>query len=336
MRAMVLRTPKPIAGLPLEVAELPTPVPGPGEILVRVEVCGVCRTDLHVAEGDLPPRHTMMIPGHQVVGRVAGVGLGSRRFQVDERVGVPWLYAACGTCRFCTSDRENLCEVPRFTGYDVPGGYAEYLVAREDFVYAIPAELSSDHAAPLLCAGIIGYRALRRSGIAPGGRLGLYGFGASAHIAIQIARHWGCRVYVATRGAGHRDLARSLGARWVGGADEPPPDKLDAAVLFAPVGDLVPVAMAALDKGGTLAVAGIHLTDIPRLNYQEALFQERTLTSVTANTRRDGDNLFRLAREIPITPQTETFPLDRANQALTRLKQDGIQGTGILQVGSPA
>jgi propanol-preferring alcohol dehydrogenase len=277
----------------------------------------------------------MIIPGHQAVGRVAGVGLGSRRFQVNERVGVPWLYAACGTCRFCTTDRENLCEVPRFTGYDVPGGYAEYLVAREDFVYAIPVELSSHHAAPLLCAGIIGYRALRRSGIAPGGNLGLYGFGASAHIAIQIARHWGCRVYVATRGAGHRDLARSLGAHWVGGADDPPPDKLNAAVLFAPVGDLVPAAMAALDKGGTLAVAGIHLTDIPRLNYQATLFQERTLTSVTANTRRDGADLFRLAREIPITPQTETFPLDRANQALTRLKLDGIQGTGILQVGSP-
>ncbi len=335
MRAMVLRTPGPIAASPLELAELPTPEPGSGEILVRVEVCGVCRTDLHVTEGDLPPRRPAIVPGHQVVGRVAGLGPGASRFHINDRVGVPWLFAACGACRFCATDRENLCEAPQFTGYDVPGGYAQYVVAREDFVYAIPPELSPRDAAPLLCAGIIGYRALRRSGVPPGGALGLYGFGASAHIAIQIARHWGCRVFVSTRSARHRDLARSLGAAWAGGSEERPPAKLDAAVLFAPVGDLVPVAMAALDKGGTLAVAGIHLTDIPKLNYQEALFQERTLTSVTANTRRDGEELFRLAREIPIKPQTEAFPLERANEALARLKYDAIQGTGVLEIGSP-
>lgn len=332
MHAMVFRAPKPVEALPLELEDLPVPVPGAGEILVRVEVCGICRTDLHVVEGDLPPRNTPGIPGHQVVGRVVTLGRGSRRFQLGDRVGVAWLYASCGVCRFCATDRENLCEAPRFTGYDVPGGYGEYVVAREDFVYAIPAELASRQAAPLLCAGIIGYRALRRSGIGPGGKLGLYGFGASAHIAIQIARHWGCRVYVATRGDRHAALARSLGATWVGRAEEAPPDKLDAAVLFAPVGNLVPAAMAALDKGGTLAVAGIHLTDIPPLNYRQSLFDERTLTSVTANTRRDGDELFHLAREIPIRPQTEPFPLQRANEALARLKHDGIQGTGVLEL----
>jgi propanol-preferring alcohol dehydrogenase len=310
------------------------PAPGSGEILVRVETCGVCRTDLHVTEGDLPPRRASTIPGHQIVGRVVDVGSEASRFQINDRVGVPWLYAACGACRFCATDRENLCEAPQFTGYDVPGGYAEYVVAREDFVYAIPDALSSRDAAPLLCAGIIGYRALRRSGVRPGDALGLYGFGASAHIAIQIARHWGCRVFVATRGARHRDLALALGAAWVGRADEPPPEKLAAAVLFAPAGELVPPAMSALDKGGTLAVAGIHLTDIPTLDYQEALFQERSLTSVTANTRHDGDELLRLAREIPIKPQTELFPLGRANEVLRRLKHDGVQGTGVLEIGT--
>lgn len=332
MRAMLLRTPKSIDDHPLEPVDLPTPDPGPGEILVRVEVCGVCRTDLHIVEGDLPPRRPTMVPGHQIVGRVAARGTGAARFQINDRVGVAWLHAACGACRFCLTDRENLCAAPRFTGYDIAGGYAEYLTAREAFVYPIPPAVSSRQAAPLLCAGIIGYRALRRSGIRPAGTLGLYGFGASAHIAIQIARHWGCRVYVATRGAGHRDLARSLGAHWIGDAADPPPDKLDAAVLFAPVGDLVPVALAALDKGGTLAIAGIHLTDIPGLNYQRTLFEERALTSVTANTRRDGEELFRLASEIPIKPQTERFPLDKANEALARLKHDGIQGTGVLDV----
>lgn len=334
MRAMVLSTPGPIDSRPLELTEVPIPAPRSGEILVRVETCGVCRTDLHVIEGDLPPRRATTIPGHQIVGRVVDIGSKASRFRLNDRVGVSWLYAACGACRFCATDRENLCEAPQFTGYDVPGGYAEYVAAREDFVYAIPDAVASRDAAPLLCAGIIGYRALRRSRVRPGETLGLYGFGASAHIAIQIARHWGCRVFVATRGARHRDLARALGAAWVGRADDTPPEKLAAAVLFAPAGELVPAAMSALDKGGTLAIAGIHLTDIPTLHYQQALFQERTLTSVTANTRRDGDDLFRLAREIPINPQTEPFPLERANEVLSRLKHDGIQGTGVLEIGA--
>jgi propanol-preferring alcohol dehydrogenase len=334
MKAMIVKGRAPVESRPLEPAELPVPEPQAGEVLIRVEVCGICRTDLHVVEGDLPVHRSPVTPGHQVVGEIVRLGPGTGRFRIGDRVGVAWLYASCGTCPYCRRGDENLCERPRFTGYDVDGGYGEYLAAREAFIYPIPGRVASRLAAPLLCAGIIGYRALRRSEIQRGGRLGLYGFGASAHVVIQIARHWGCEVYVATRGEKHRRLARELGASWVGGATDRPPEKLNGAILFAPVGELVPVALEALDKGGTLALAGIYMTDIPTLNYERHLFHERTLRSVTANTREDGKALLRLAEEIPITTRTELFPLAQANEALFKLKRDGIEGAGVLQVRS--
>jgi propanol-preferring alcohol dehydrogenase len=329
---MVLEAPAPIASAPLYLTELPTPEPGPGEVQVEVEVCGVCRTDLHVVEGDLPVRRPRIIPGHEVVGRVTRLGPGARRFAPGQRVGVAWLHSSCGRCEYCQHGAENLCLAPRFTGWTEPGGYADALCAPEEFVYALPDGLSSRVAAPMLCAGIIGYRALMRSGIRPGEALGLYGFGASAHIVLQIARHWGCSVYVATRGDRHQALAREMGAVWVGGADAMPPAKLKGAILFAPAGELVPVALAALDRGGTLAVAGIHVSDIPPLNYQAHLFQERSLRSVTANTRADGEALLRLAAEIPLHAMTEEFPLERANDALFRLRHDQISGAAVLRL----
>ena len=332
MRAMVLSSPAPIATAPLRMTELPTPEPGPGEVQVDVEVCGVCRTDLHVVEGDLPVRRPQIIPGHEIVGRVGRLGPGAHRFALGQRVGVAWLHASCGHCAYCQRGAENLCLSPRFTGWTEPGGYADALCAPEDFVYALPDGLSDRVAAPMLCAGIIGYRALMRSAIRPGEALGLYGFGASAHIVLQIARHWGCKVYVATRGDRHQALAREMGAAWVGGAEAVPPVKLRGAILFAPAGELVPVALAALDRGGTLAVAGIHVSDIPPLNYQAHLFQERSLRSVTANTRADGEALLRLAAEIPLQARTEEFPLERANDALYRLRHDQISGAAVLRV----
>jgi propanol-preferring alcohol dehydrogenase len=333
MRAMALTAQAPATTHPLALQDLPEPVPGPGEVLVAVEVCGVCRTDLHVVEGDLPLRCSPTIPGHEVVGRIIGHGPGAGRLPEGTRVGVAWLYAACGTCRYCVAGAENLCSAPRFTGWTEPGGYAERLCAREDFVYPLPDTLAARDAAPLLCAGIIGYRALVRSRIRPGEPLGLYGFGASAHIAIQIARYWGCPVYVATRGPRHQALARDMGATWVGDSFERPPIPLAAAILFAPAGELVPAALAALDRGGTLAVAGIHLSDIPVLDYQRHLFQERTLCSVTANTRGDGAALLRLAAEIPLVTHTEEFPLVRANDALARLRDDEVAGAAVLRIG---
>lgn len=329
---MVLRSPAPIARLPLRLTELPAPEPRAGEVQVEVEVCGVCRTDLHVVEGDLPVRRAEIIPGHEVVGRVTRRGPGAHRFALGQRVGVAWLHSACGHCIYCRRGAENLCLDPRFTGWTDPGGYADMVCAPEDFVYALPDGLSARVAAPMLCAGIIGYRALLRSGIQRGEALGLYGFGASAHIVLQIARHWGCSVYVATRGDRHQALAREMGAAWVGGADAVPPVKLRGAILFAPAGELVPVALAALDRGGTLAVAGIHVSDIPPLDYQAHLFQERSLCSVTANTRADGEALLRLAAEIPLHASTEEFPLESANEALHRLRHDQISGAAVLRV----
>jgi len=309
------------------------PVPGPGEIRIRVRVCGICRTDLHVIEGDLPEMRSPLVPGHQVVGIVDACGAGVRRFKEGDRVGIAWLRATCGTCRYCRAGSENLCLAARFTGYHADGGYAEWAVVRDDFAYAVPAALSAAEATPLLCAGIIGYRALRRAAVRPGCRLGLYGFGSSAHIAIQVARHWGCTVYVMTRDERHQALARTLGAAWAGGAAVRPPDSLDSAILFAPVGDLVVPALEALDQGGTLALAGIYLTDVPTLNYERHLFHEKTVCSVTANTRADGEELLRVAAEIPIRPQTTAFPLEDANRALQQLKHDAIQGSGVLLVG---
>lgn len=334
MKAMILTAPGPIDTAPLRLVELPTPQPGPGEVLLRVEVCGVCRTDLHVVEGDLAPRKQPVIPGHEVVGRIEARGPGAERFQLGDRVGAAWLHASCGRCPYCLRGDENLCDAPRFTGWDVDGGYAEYMVAPEAFVYPLPESVSAREAAPFLCAGIIGYRALCRSEVRPGQPLGLYGFGASAHVVIQVARHWGCPVYVCTRGDRHQALARQLGACWVGAASDLPPEKLQGAILFAPAGELVLPALEALDKGGTLALAGIYMSPIPELDYDRYLFRERSVRSVTANTRQDGEALLKLAAEVPLHTHTEEFPLARANEALQRLKNDQIQGAAVLRISS--
>jgi len=332
MRAMVLRQTAEVATNPLHQVEMPIPTPGEGDVLVKVHVCGVCRTDLHVVEGELSNSKLPLIPGHQVVGTVCRLGKGVTAVKEGDRVGIAWLQSTCQCCDFCLSDRENLCLKARFTGYQVDGGYAEYAVVRERFAYRIPAVFSDDQAAPLLCAGIIGYRALRLSGIKPGQRLGLYGFGASAHIAIQIARHWNCQVYVSSLKAEHRDLARQLGALWVGGSTETPPDKLHGAIIFAPAGELVPPALRALDRGGTLALAGIHMSQIPPLDYDREVFGERVIRSVTANTRQDGLDLLRDAAAIPIKPHTVRFHLGDANRALQQLKAGSFQGAAVLAV----
>ena len=334
MKAMLLHRPAPIESVPLCLSDVPDPEPGKGEALVSVEACGICRTDLHVVEGELPPVWgSGIVPGHQVVGVVDRLGPGAGRFRAGERVGIAWLRATCGLCRYCLAGKENLCPHARFTGYHANGGFAQYAVIREDFAYRLPDGLDAATATPLLCAGIIGYRALRQADVRPGCRLGLYGFGSSAHIAIQVARHWGCTVYVMTRDERHQALARELGAAWAGAAGASPPEKLDSAVVFAPVGTLVPSALASLDRGGTLAVAGIYLSDVPQLNYERHLFYEKTLRSVTANTREDGEDLLRLAAEIPLRPRTTVFPLSEANSALHQLKHDAINGSGVLIVG---
>jgi propanol-preferring alcohol dehydrogenase len=333
MRAMLLEFPAPIEEAPLRLADLPPPAPGPGQILIQVSHCGVCHTDLHIIEGELPLEHLPLIPGHQVVGRVRELGPGARRFVRGARVGLAWLHYTCGECKFCLSGRENLCEKAWFTGLHRDGGYAEMALASEDFVYPLPANISDESAAPLLCAGIIGYRALRLSGVRPGETLGLYGFGASAHLAIQIARYQGCRVLVFTRSPEHQDLARRLGAAWAGQAQDTPPVRPDRSIIFAPAGNLVPQALAALEKGGTLALAGIHMTDIPVFNYEKHLFYEKTLRSVTASTRQDGQELLELAAKIPLKPEVQLFQLDEANQALQLLKKGQINGAGVLAVG---
>jgi len=317
---------------PLVSGERPDPVPGRGEVLVRVRVCGVCRTDLHLAEGELAPRRPGVIPGHEVVGEVVGAGPGAARFRPGERVGVAWLGGTCRSCRFCLRGQENLCLSPTFTGWDRDGGYAELITVAEDFAYRIPDIFPDEEAAPLLCAGIIGYRALIRAELPVGGRLGIYGFGASAHLAAQLALYQGARVYVMTRSPDARRLALDLGATFAGGADEQPPDPLDAAILFAPAGGLVPPALRALDRGGTLAVAGIHLSDIPPLHYAAELFQERQLRSVTANTRADGEEFFRLAAEIPLRPTTVAYPFDAADRALRDLAADRVTGAAVIRV----
>jgi len=332
MRAMVLNEPASIDTSPLTLRDLPVPEPGRGEILVQVETCGICRTDLHVAEGELPPHRKNIVPGHQIVGTVQKCGVGTARFKTGDRVGIAWLRFTCGECRYCRAGNENLCPSAKFTGYDENGGYAEYTVVREDFAYALPAALDPVAAAPLLCAGIIGYRAMRRAEVKPGCRLGLFGFGSSASIVIQVARHWGCAVYVMTRDERHQALAREMGADWVGAADAKPPELLDSAILFAPVGDLVPRALETLDQGGTLALAGIYLTDIPKLNYERHLFYEKNLRSVTANTRKDGEELLKIAAEMPLRPRTTSFALADANRALQLLKHDAISGSGVLVV----
>jgi propanol-preferring alcohol dehydrogenase len=329
---MVLRRNAPISRTPLELADLADPEPQRGEIRVRVRVCAICRTDLHVIEGDLPPRRLPVVPGHQAVGTVERLGPGCSRLREGERVGIAWLRHTCGVCRDCSRGLENLCGDSRYTGYDADGGYAELAVVPEAFAYRIPEAFRDEQAAPLLCAGIIGYRALRRSGVEPGGRLGLYGFGSSAHVVMQLARHRGCRVYVATRGQSHRELAKRMGAAWVGGATDPIPEPLDAAIVFAPAGEIVPAALRAVGKGGTVALAGITMTPVPTLDYEDCLFHEKNLRSVEANTREDGEALLREAAEVPIRPEVTTFRLEEANQALAWLKQDRIDGTGVLRI----
>ena len=329
MKACVLQAPAPVESNPLQFTEAPVPRPGPREILVRVHACGVCRTDLHVVEGELPPRKSPIIPGHQIVGTVEELGADAHRFRPGARVGVAWLHRTDGTCEYCRAGAENLCDHPEFTGYTVDGGYAEYALAAADFVYPIPPGFADEQAAPLLCAGIIGFRSLRLSGIKKGGSLGLYGFGAAGHVAIQVARHWGADVYASTRDAGHQKLALELGAKWAGGTLADPPVKLDAAIIFAPAGEIVPAALKALKKGGKLILGGIHMSPIPALDY-ELLYQERVVRSVTNNTRQDGHDFLRIAAEIPIRTQVQRFPLSEANQALKKLKNDAINGAAVL------
>jgi alcohol dehydrogenase, propanol-preferring len=332
MRAWVVAKPGPMPTGPLELTERPVPVPGPGQLLVKVIACGVCRTDLHLAEGDLPPRHPRMTPGHEVVGQVVATGPGATRFHEGDRVGAAWLAGTDGTCRFCRRGQENLCPASTYTGWDIHGGYAEYLTAADGFVHPLPDGFSDAELAPLLCAGIIGYRALRRAEVPPGGTLGIWGFGGSAHLASQIAIAQGAEVHVFTRSQVDRDLARRLGAASVQDSFDPSPVPLDSAILFAPVGTLVPPGLAALDRGGTLAVAGIYLTDIPSLNYERHLFQERNLRSVTSNTRGDAQEFLQLAERLRIKVTTTSYPFDQAGQALADLKADRFNGAAVLQL----
>ena len=330
MQAWVVAAPGPIGDGPLRLVDRPPPTPGAGEVRLRVSTCGVCRTDLHLAEGDLPPHRAETVPGHEIVGVVDALGPGCRRFAVGERAGAAWLRHTCGRCRWCRRGAENLCTAPRFTGWDADGGYAEWAVVPEAYAYRLPDAYDDEHAAPLLCAGIIGYRALRRAELPPGGRLGVYGFGASAHIAAQVALAQGAVVHVLTRSEAARRHALDLGAHSAGPADGAPPEPLDSAILFAPAGELVLPALAALDRGGTLAIAGIHLSDVPPLDYERHLFQERQVRSVTANTRADGEELLGLAARLPLRISTTPYPLDAADRALADLAGDRVTGAAVL------
>lgn len=329
MKACVLHKAAAVTTNPLEYADVQIPETGRGEVRIRLSACGVCRTDLHVVEGELPPRQSPIIPGHQAVGLVEKLGDGAKRRKIGERVGIPWLHRTDGTCEYCRSGRENLCDNPQFTGYTNDGGYAEYAVAPEDFVYSLDEKLSDEQAAPLLCAGIIGFRCLRLSGVKAGSRLAFYGFGAAAHVAIQVARHWGVEVYAATRGEKHRQLAEELGAVWVGKAADIPPVHMDAGIVFAPAGELVPPALQALKKGGVLILGGIHMSTIPSFSY-DLLYKERSIRSVANNTRQDGEDFLRVAAEIPVRTQVQTYPLREANRALNDLKSDRVNGAAVL------
>jgi len=334
MKAAVLFQRAPIDTNPLVYTDVLTPEPGEREILVRVNACGVCRTDLHVIEGELPVLKSPVIPGHQVVGVVEKNGANASRFPIGARVGVAWLHSTDGTCEFCRAGNENLCEAATFTGHTVDGGYAELVTAREDFSYAIPEGFPDLHAAPLLCAGIIGFRCLRLSGVRDGSTLGLYGFGAAAHVAIQVARHWGVRVLAFTRDERHQKLARELGAVWAGGGEDRSPEKLNAAIIFAPAGELVPAALRNMKRGGTVVLGGIHMSDIPAMSYDQLLYWERSIRSVANNTRKDGEDFLKLAAAIPVRTSVQTFPLAEANRALNALKSDAINGAAVLTVGS--
>jgi propanol-preferring alcohol dehydrogenase len=332
MKAMVLREISPIEQKPLRMEDLPDPVPSPGEILVRVSVCGVCHTELDEIEGRLQSKLPVVL-GHQVVGKVAALGSGTKKFQLGDRVGIAWIYSACGQCRFCQRGDENLCSDFKGTGCHVNGGYAEYTVVPEGYAYFIPPGFSDSQAAPLLCAGAIGYRDLVLSGIKKGQALGLFGFGASAHIVIQVAKHWGCDVFVFTRSEEHRELARKLGASWTGGPEDQPPRKLNCAIDFTPVGETVVNALSVLEKGGRLILAVIRKKNpIPSMDYSKHLWDEKEIKSVANITRRDAEDFLSLAAQIPIIPEIEEFQLAEANQALILLKQGKIQGSGVLRV----
>jgi propanol-preferring alcohol dehydrogenase len=332
---MVLCAQGPIGTRPLAVERVAVPDPAADELLVQVAACGICRTDLHIIEGELPLRRVPVIPGHQVIGRVERVGKDVTRFRRGDRVGVAWLRRTCRTCEACRAGRENLCERSEFTGYTADGGFAEYATVPESFAYAIPAVFSDVEATPLLCAGIIGYRALTLAAVPAGGRLGVYGFGSSAHVTVQVARARGFEIYVCTREASHRDLARRLGAAWTGDLAESMPAPADGIIIFAPVGDLVPLALRNLTNGGTLALAGIYMSPIPTLEYRD-LFFERIIRTVTANTRADGDALLEEAARIPIRLTTTTFPLDQANEGLADLKRGAFAGSGVLVIDAQA
>ncbi len=331
MRAMRLSAYRSAEQDPLELTEVPVPEPGSGEIRIRINLCGVCHTDLHTVEGDIHPPELPITPGHQVVGRVDALGTGVEKFELGDRVGVPWLYETDGTCEFCHRGMENLCPNARFTGFHVDGGYAEYMLAKSAYALPLPDSIRDEQAAPLLCAGIIGYRSLRQADLRPGERLGLVGFGASAHLAIQAARYWGCEVYVFTRSEEHRQHARELGAAWAGGAEDEAPEQLDRAVIFAPVGYLVPLILEKLRPAGTLAINAIHMSPIPEMEYK-LIYGERTLRSVANATYRDGEEFLDLAAEIPIRATVSEYPLEDANQALRDLKHSRINGEALLRI----
>lgn len=334
MKAMVLEAPGPIERAPLQLRDWPCPEPGEGEIRLRVRYCAVCRTDLHIVEGELTPPRLPIIPGHMIVGEVDALGPGCHRYQQGDRAGVAWLRHTCGACLYCRSGRENLCEASAYTGLDAHGGYAEYCIAAEAYAYALPSACDDLDAAPLLCSGIIGYRALERARVPEGGTLALYGFGSSAHVILQIARHRGARVFVVTRSADHQAHARTLGAEWAGSKAAALPELADAAILFAPVGALVPEALGGLKRGGTLAVAGIYLSPVPEMDYDQHLFYERDLRTVTGNTRDDGRALLAEAAAVPVRPDVHTYPLEDANCALDDLKASRLNGTAVLAVGA--
>jgi alcohol dehydrogenase, propanol-preferring len=328
MKAAVLIHPAPIAQKPLQLEDIPQPVPARGQVLLKVRACGVCRTDLHIVEGELPPQMARVTPGHQIVGDV--VDGATAELAPGTRIGVSWIGGTDGTCWYCRHQMENLCDQPTFTGYTVPGGYAEYAVARADFVFPLPPELDDLHAAPLLCAGIIGFRSLRVAGVQPGERVGLFGFGASAHLAIEVLHSWKCDVYVSTRGASHRKLAESLGAKWVGDEADRPPAELDRAVTFAPSGDVVIAALSSLRKGGVVAINAIHLDRIPQFGYDKLLWGERQIRSVANMTRVDARDFLKIAADINLQPKVTSFSLDRANEALLAVKQDAIDGAAVI------
>ncbi len=331
MQAAVLSSPQPIQSRPLQIEQLPVPELTAGHVLLKVHACGVCRTDLHIVEGELPVVRPRITPGHQIVGTVVA---GETPFvQVGTRVGVSWIGGVDGQCPYCRRGLENLCDAPTFTGYTVPGGYAEYTLVRSDFVFPLPAELDDLHAAPLLCAGIIGFRSLRVAAVEHNERVGLFGFGASAHLAIAVLRSWNCEVFVSTRGASHRSLAASLGADWVGAEHDKPPVELDRAITFAPSGDVVVAALASLRKGGVVAINAIHLDRMPEFDYDRLLWGERQLRSVTNMTRADARDFLEIANAIRLQPRITTFPLDRVNEALLAVKQDSIDGAAVVTVG---